>query len=361
MSETRTAQEFMSTNRLLLFAEQTTTMRVVSMDDATLDLGKCYDKTPYPSAPYPQTHPDHLAVIGTLFGMQPRPVDGCRVLELGCADGSNLIPMAANYPDSEFVGIDLSERQISSAKQLADRLRLSNICFRQQSILDRDDSLCQFDYIIAHGVFSWVPFQVQQGILQLCRQRLAPQGIAYVSYNTNPGWRLRGMLRDMMIYHTRSLDDSSTRVQQARALVEFLAAEVRGQKNAYGVLLGNELEEMREWEDEYFRHDSLAEINEPLYFHQFIERATEHGLRYLGESEFHTMFVDNLSPQASRTLQHVVAGPPVSSATGSFPKHPALSRHDTTSRAGCAGWHASSTVASAGRQPRLPGLGARAC
>lgn len=65
----------------------------------------------------PLTHPNRLAVIGMLFGIRPAPVDRCRVLDLGCAQGGNLIPMAFNFPHSEFVGIDLSSSQIAAGKR----------------------------------------------------------------------------------------------------------------------------------------------------------------------------------------------------------------------------------------------------
>ena len=64
-----------------------------------------YDEIPYESYPFAQSHPDRLATLATLFGMKPQPIDDCRVLELGCASGGNLIPMAACLPGSKFVGI----------------------------------------------------------------------------------------------------------------------------------------------------------------------------------------------------------------------------------------------------------------
>ncbi len=215
-------------------------------DEAT---GRTYDETPYPSAPYPQTHPSHLAVIGRLFGMQPSDPANCRVLELGCADAGNLIPMAANLPDVEFVGVDISSRHIADGQELIDQLGLTNIRLLRQSILDIGPSLGVFDYIIAHGVFSWVPAAVQEKILEICRQQLAAQGIAFISYNTYPGWCLRGMFRDMMMYHTRRFDDPRQQVEQARALVQFLADEVPTRDNSYGLLVRRELEDIQRCRD----------------------------------------------------------------------------------------------------------------
>src|SRR5690349_15074633 len=111
-----------------------------------------YDQVPYLSGSFRQTHPCHLAVLPHLFGLKPPPVRGCRVLELGCASGGNLIPMAQDFPESEFVGIDLSARQIADGCGLLAELSLPNIELRHLSILDVDESLGQFDYILCHGV-----------------------------------------------------------------------------------------------------------------------------------------------------------------------------------------------------------------
>jgi SAM-dependent methyltransferase len=182
-----------------------------------------YDEVPYDSYPFPQTHPDRLATIATLLGLQPAPVEHCRALELGCAAGGNLIPMALTLPDSTFLGIDLSARQIDDGRQTVAALGLTNIELRQLSILDVDASFGRFDYLICHGVFSWVPAAVQEKILAICAAHLAPHGVAYISYNTYPGWHLRGMIRDMMLYHAQQFREPAVRVRQARNLLDFLA------------------------------------------------------------------------------------------------------------------------------------------
>ncbi|QDU41259.1 tRNA (guanine-N(7)-)-methyltransferase [Maioricimonas rarisocia] len=265
-----------------------------------------YDELPYPGSPFPQTHPDRLATIGRLFGMQPPAVDACRVLELGCTDGGNLIPMAIELPGSEFVGIDLSQRQIDKGLGLLSELQLSNITLLQQDIMDLGDEHGQFDYVIAHGVFSWVPREVQDRIFEIIRRWLTPQGIAYVSYNTYPGWHMRGMLRDMMLFHTRQFSDATTRIEQARALINFLAESVPGgDDNPYRLLLTRELESMQNWADSYIYHESLETHNEPLYFHQFVERAGRSQLRFLGEANFGTMLANDFPDSVAETLGEI--------------------------------------------------------
>jgi methyltransferase-like protein len=177
-----------------------------------------------------------------------------------------------------------------------------------KSILDvgRDDGV--FDYIICHGVYSWVPSQVQDKILEICDRNLAPNGVAYVSYNTYPGWFLRGMVRRMMCYHARQFQDPQTQVQQARALLDFLIDAGPVGDDQYHALLRRELEIVRGRQDSYLFHEHLEEDNEPLFFQEFIERAERHGLRYLAEAQFSEMVAANFSPQVEKTLRELGAG-----------------------------------------------------
>ncbi|MBI3866078.1 MAG: class I SAM-dependent methyltransferase, partial [Planctomycetia bacterium] len=141
-----------------------------------------YDEIPYISHPYPHSHPERLAAIARLLGLKPTPVDKCRVLELGCAAGNNLIPAAEALPGSTFLGVDLSERQIAVGCTTVDELELDNIELRHGNIMDVSADDGQFDYIIVHGIFSWVPHDVQDRILSVCKQNLTPNVVAYVSY-----------------------------------------------------------------------------------------------------------------------------------------------------------------------------------
>jgi methyltransferase-like protein/cyclopropane fatty-acyl-phospholipid synthase-like methyltransferase len=262
-----------------------------------------YDEVPYESHPFSQTHPSRLFVVGTLFGMRPTPVQRCRVLELASAAGGNLIPMADYLPDSEFVGIDLSARQIADGQELIRQFGLKNITLKHADILAVDDSYGKFDYIIAHGVFSWVPDKVRDKIFDICARLLTPNGIAYISYNTFPGWHMRGMIRDMMRYHSSRFATPVLRTQQARALLDFLAQSVRQDGSAYAVLLKQELETLRHQADHYLYHEHLEENNDPLYFHQFAERAKSRGLKYLGEARVGTMVTGNFGPDIEKTLR----------------------------------------------------------
>ncbi len=266
-----------------------------------------YDELPYPSHPFPQTHPDRLATIATLFGMKPAPADHCHILELGCASGGNLIPMALTLPESTFIGLDLSGAQVAEGLKAIAALGLKNIRLRQMSILDVDDGFDRFDYIICHGVYSWVPAEVQEKILDICSGHLVPDGVGYVSYNSYPGWHMRGMIRAMLGLHDRRFRSQPplVRVGQARALLSFLTNSV-SEQTSYGQLLRETVELLQKCTDSYLFHEHLEECNAPIYFAEFCERLTAHQLRYLGETEFHPMVASaSFSPAVQKELRQL--------------------------------------------------------
>ena len=269
-----------------------------------------YDRVPYPSVSQHRTHPDHLAVLALLHGLETAPPERCRVLELGCADGGNLLPMALEMPQSRFVGIDLSPRQIEAGRAFAAELGAANLELRAGSILDVDASWGLFDYLICHGVFSWVAPAVQEKILAVCRENLSPNGVAYVSYNTFPGWHLRRMVRDMALYHTRGVDDPEVCAARALDLVRFLAESAWGEEDAHALFLRSAREHFEEYRDRpgYLLHEYLEETNAPLYFHEFIARAEGHGLQYLSDADPHLMQIENLPAPVAERLRGFASG-----------------------------------------------------
>jgi SAM-dependent methyltransferase len=241
-----------------------------------------YDRVPYPGQPFAQTHPDRLATVATLFGLRPAPPDGCRVLELGCGDGGNLVPMAYGLPGSEFCGIDLSARAIERAQRLARTLGLTNVRFEHA---DLAAARGEFDYVIAHGVYSWIEPAARDALLAGCREHLAPHGVAYVSYDVLPGGHRREITRQMLRWHLRDVDDPVDRIAKARELLRLVADA--GQAEA---------EQALEQGDAALFHDELAPHHEAVLFADFAAHAGRHGLRFLAEADVFEMNAGALPP-----------------------------------------------------------------
>lgn len=254
----------------------------------TTTVAQAYEELAYPGVSLPQMHPSQLAAVAALFDLQAAPVERCRVLELGCGDGTSLIPMAFELPESRFVGVDITAAAVEAASASAAALGLRNIEFRRMDILEADARLGQFDYIISHGVFTWVPEAVREKLLSLSRELLAPQGVAYVSYNARPGGDLRMMWRDMMLFHIPGEGPPLERVRQARALVQMIA-EAKAGNEFYQQLTQWQRERIDRLPDALLFHDDLGPAHRPFYFHEFMQRAERHGLQYLGESDFFSM------------------------------------------------------------------------
>ena len=261
-----------------------------------------YDRVPYHGTARFVTHPDRLAVLATLMGLDPPPVSSCRVLEIGCATGKNLTSIALTLPGSRCVGIDLSARQLASAQATAEAIGLTNLDFHTLSLLDLDDSIGEFDYIIVHGLYSWIPPAVQDGLLAVCKKRLSAQGIAFVSYNTYPGWHQRGAVREVLLYHTRHIADPEERVVRARIFLNFLAHVAPHPDRALAVTLRTEAERLKKDDDWYLFHEYLEEENRPLYFAEFIARAASHGMQYVGEAESH-LNLDSFPAEVAQALR----------------------------------------------------------
>lgn len=276
-----------------------------------------YDDVLYAGHSYIHSHPNTLSTIARLRGLNPARLRNCRVLELGCASGENLIPMAEHLPAAEFVGIDLSVRQIERGHTYLERTGIKNVELRQMNILDLDNSLGDFDYILAHGIYSWVPPVVRDRLLAVCRERLRPHGVAYVSYNTFPGWHFFQIARNMMLYRIRNTEEPLARAKIAREFIEQMADFVKPANGDFSVFpdlyrgfiqtYHSFLTQSALREDAHFLHDELEEVNDPVYFHEFVAHAARHDLQYLGDANFSSMMAFNLPRDAAQMLQSIAA------------------------------------------------------
>ena len=259
-----------------------------------------YEEIPYPGLPLVQTHPDRLAMLGRLFGLPTPDPATCRVLEVGCGDGGNLIPMACGLPRAQLTGIDSSPTAIALARERAAAVGLGNVRFEEVSLADHAPPPGSVDYVIAHGVYSWVPPPLREALLALCRRALAPAGVAYVSYNTFPGGRLRQALREILAAELEGIDDPAERLVAARERLATLRS-AWAYDEALATLSGLATS-LIEAGDALLYHDTLAPVNAPLYFRDFVAAAQSAGLQFLAEAEFWEMQVSWLPPDARPTL-----------------------------------------------------------
>jgi len=261
-----------------------------------------YDLLPYQSKPFPQSQPSRLGAIARLFGLDAAPLENARVLELGCASGGNIIPYAMLYPDAVFVGVDLARTQVAAGRARIAALGLTNIEIRCQSFTEIGEELGNFDYIICHGVYSWVPAAVQDAIFRIIRARLSPVGIACVSYNVLPGWRMMQPLRDAFLLEIPDGVDSLARVAKARELLGFLK-DATPDKGPYGDMLRNWADRLASLPDDYIAHEFLEETNQPSTVRDFNAGAMRNGLGFLAECDVPAMILDNYGREVAEQVR----------------------------------------------------------
>lgn len=268
-----------------------------------------YEAVPYPHYVFPQTSPDNLSVVSTLYGLNGAAASRCRYLELGCGKGTNIAAFASRYPDSRFVGIDLAENHIISAKQMANELGLQNTEFIAGHMKDVDPSeLGQFDFVVAHGLFSWVPEVVRARILELMKRCIAPQGVGYISYNAFPGCYIRQIGWDLLRFFTRHIEEPLAKIEAAKDLAGFVAREsLEGSpQQSIFQLIDSGIAARR---IENILHDDLSELNRPFYFFEFAELLASTHLKFLCEADPRSSGAGRLSVSASNPLVQVSSGP----------------------------------------------------
>ncbi|GEM_PF-668105 len=266
-----------------------------------------YHEVAYPEFLHAGLHPERLATMARIFGLTPPPIEKCRVLELGCGVGVTVLNCALDLRSSSFVGIDFSKIQIEEAKSGAERLGLDNVTFLAIDIADFDAALGEFDYIVAHGMYSWVPEPVRQKMLMICRDRLSPHGIAYVSFNAKPGYRFPGMLRDI------GLDCAGG---QAGNLTEAAAAFDRMRNVSLEELPPLRQAILAPYVEHFSSavlgqaiYDELADINNPFSFDEFASEAKRFGLQFFAESDIKAWSTKTLQANAQQLLDGLIEDP----------------------------------------------------
>ena len=248
-----------------------------------------YKELGYKSYPFPFTTPAYLEAYGTLVGLNTPPAKTARVLELGATYGGNIISQAVHNPEATFVGIELSQDQVEKGNKIISDAKLDNVSLIQGDILNFDESLGTFDYIIAHGFYSWISDEMKDKLLDIISNHLADNGIAYVSYNTYPGWHTMEEVRQLMLFANRGHDELThkEKVLRGKTVGSLVGSQILNYDNLKernSKFLGA-LRSVMQKDDYYVGHDHLEPHNDPCYFYQFNDHLKAHNLAYVCDAD----------------------------------------------------------------------------
>ena len=267
------------------------------------DLGYLSQPFPYASAPF-------LESYARLLGLSPAPASNARILEIGSSYGGNLISQALFYPQATFTGIEIAPTQVSVGKTYIAQLGITNLDLLEGDVNESHDHLGTYDYIIAHGFYSWVDEDTKDNFLRLCKEHLAENGILYMSYNTYPGWHKMDSVRALLEFANKDIDTLNHRekVRHGKTVASKLGAlmleydTVKNQQTSFLQSLRQTLQK----QDCYVGHDHLEPVNTPVYFHQCMDHMAEHGFTYLCDCDLNLSF-PTVYDETLRTQLQVLA------------------------------------------------------
>ena len=265
-----------------------------------------YSELGYKSMPFPYTTPATLEAYAALVGISAPNPKNARVLELGATYGGNIISQALFNPDATFLGIELSQEQVEKGNEVIANAGLTNVSLVQSDIASIGSEIGTFDYIIAHGVYSWVDDGVKDALLRLMDEHLAEDGITYVSYNTYPGWHTMEEVRQLMMYSNRDKTqfNHKEKVLHGKTIGSIVGSQILkydNLKERNSKFLGA-LRSVMQKDEYYVGHDHLEPNNDPVYFYQFNDHLGAHNLAYLCDADLTLSMVRSFDADIADTL-----------------------------------------------------------
>ena len=265
-----------------------------------------YSELGYKSMPFPYTTPATLEAYAALVGISAPNPKTARVLELGATYGGNIISQALFNPDATFVGIELSQEQVEKGNEVIANAGLTNVSLVQSDIASIGSEIGTFDYIIAHGVYSWVDDGVKDALLRLIDEHLAEDGIAYISYNTYPGWHTMDEVRQLMMFSNRDKTqfNHKEKVLHGKTIGSIVGSQILkydNLKERNSKFLGA-LRSVMQKDEYYVGHDHLEPNNDPVYFYQFNDHLGAHNLAYLCDADLTLSMVRSFDADIADTL-----------------------------------------------------------
>lgn len=265
-----------------------------------------YSELGYKSMPFPYTTPATLEAYAALVGISAPNPKTARVLELGATYGGNIISQALFNPDATFVGIELSQEQVEKGNEVIANAGLINVSLIQSDIASIGSEIGTFDYIIAHGVYSWVDDGVKDALLRLIDEHLAEDGITYISYNTYPGWHTMDEVRQLMMFSNRDKTqfNHKEKVLHGKTIGSIVGSQILkydNLKERNSKFLGA-LRSVMQKDEYYVGHDHLEPNNDPVYFYQFNDHLGAHNLAYLCDADLTLSMVRSFDADIADTL-----------------------------------------------------------
>jgi SAM-dependent methyltransferase len=257
-----------------------------------------YEKQAYPPMSHPLSDPAVTAVAARIAGLDVPHPRRARILEIGCCSGHNLIPLAQRWPESRFTGIDLAVRSIAGARDRAARAGLGNVEFHAVDLREFAPTDGPFDFIIAHGFFSWVRDDAKAALLVFCHKHLSANGIATVSFNLECGWKPRLPV----IAKARA-------IQQAGGVDEVSALEILKSVTPPDAPEIAIIDDMLAKGAAILPFDDFSPVNDPWPLDRVVRAATNAGLRWLGESDPGENLPSELSEEFLVELRNQVRDP----------------------------------------------------
>ncbi len=246
---------------------------------------------------HPEQAPAAIRLAAALNGFEPPPAAGFDSLEIGCGAGKTLAVLAAANPDARFLGIDFMPEHVAAARAFAASGALENARFVEADLADVAPAMLgAFDYVSAHGVYTWVAPALRARVVDLASACLKPGGLLYLSYNAMPGWAAVQPLRRLLLdVAARAEGSLAERARTAVAFAEHLrthGAAYFAQNPAASAMLAEVLKK----DVSYVLHEHFNDDSTALAFADVARDLARGDLHFVGQIPHHLNYRDLAVP-----------------------------------------------------------------
>lgn len=259
----------------------------------------------YTAGYYKELSPDFLNVCALMANVQPIPTnEPFTYCELGCGQGLTILIQAANYPKGTFYAVDYNPSHIAHARAIAKEANLTNIYFLEKSfqeLVENPTLLPEVDFMIFHGIYTWVNDENRSNLINLCQRHVVSGGLVYNSYNAKPGW-LAGEPIQKLVWGL-SKEHHGSSLEKIEKIIETLD-ELKDLGTGYFELhkeaIKNRLDSMKKSDKNYVVHEYLHESWRAFYFPEVSEDMAKAKLNYLCLAQPGEAFMQNVLPEKLR-------------------------------------------------------------